>query len=167
MQDNKNLKSVNDGKVTSDLSSHPVGTTLGIVGGAAAGISGAVVAGAALGSAVGPAGAALGAAVGSVVGAMTGHTVAAQINPQEEDLFWRANYSGRSYIKSGSNYTLYQPAYMYGVDSFSKNTGKSFDEIEADLGEHWSATRGTSNLEWSDAKHASRDAYNRMEKQAA
>lgn len=163
----KDLKSVNDGKVTSNSSSHAVGTTLGLAGGAVAGISGTIVAGAAIGSSVGPAGAALGAAVGGVIGAMTGHDIAAQINPKEEDLYWRANYKERTYIKAGKNYTAYQPAYMYGINSFLANRGKSFEEIESELGEKWGAVRGTSSLDWNDAKHASRDAYNRLNDQAS
>jgi hypothetical protein len=158
----QDLKPVNDGKVTSTSSSHPVGTTLGTLGGAAAGVGGAVAAGAAMGAAVGPAGAALGAAVGGVVGAMTGHTIAAQINPKDEDLFWRANYSGRPYVKDGSNYTVYQPAYMYGVESYSKNPDRNFDEIEPTLSEDWYKTRGNSTLDWEEAKLASRDAYERL-----
>jgi hypothetical protein len=161
---NDNLKNVNDGKVTSNVSSHPIGTTLGTIGGAAVGASSAAITGAAVGLAVGPAGAAVGAAVGAVAGAMTGHIMAGQINPKEEDLYWRANYSNRPYINSGSNYTVYQPAYMYGVDSFAKHDGRSFDEIENDLGENWDSARGTSTLEWDDARHATRDAYDRLTK---
>jgi hypothetical protein len=139
----QDLKPVNDGKVTSTSSSHPVGTTLGTLGGAAAGVGGAVAAGAAMGAAV-------------------GHTIAAQINPKDEDLFWRANYSGRPYVKDGSNYTVYQPAYMYGVESYSKNPDRNFDEIEPTLSEDWYKTRGNSTLDWEEAKLASRDAYERL-----
>lgn len=156
------LKDVNDGQVTSHNSSHPVGTTLGTVGGAAAGVAGAVVSGAAVGAAVGPAGAAIGAAVGGVVGAMTGHEIAAQINPKEEDLYWRANYSTRPYIKSGTDYEIYRPAYRYGVESYSRYPDRSFDEIESDLESKWDSARGDSDLEWKDAKYASRDAYDRL-----
>lgn len=159
----QDLKPVNDGKVTSNLSSHPLGTTLGTVGGAAAGVGGAVVAGAASGAVVGPAGAALGAAVGGVVGAMTGHTIAAQVNPKDEDLFWRSHYVERHYVKDGQNYTIYQPAFMYGVESYSKNPDRDFDELESTLSEDWYKTRGNSPLDWEDAKLATRDAYERLQ----
>lgn len=158
------LKSVNDGKVTSRNSSHPVGTVVGTVAGAAAGIEGAIIAGAAAGMAVGPAGAAIGAAVGAVAGAMVGHTIAGEINPQTEDLFWRSNFTARPYVPAGSDYTLYQPAYMYGVDSFSQFKGKNFDDIEPQLGQKWDTVRGTSTLDWDIAREASRDAYNRLNK---
>jgi len=156
------LKNVNDGKVTSSRSSHPVGTVVGTAAGMAAGVAGAVVAGAAAGSAAGPLGAAVGAVIGAGIGAGTGHTIAAQINPKGEDLYWRQNYSTRPYVVSGSDYNTYQPAYQYGVDSYVQHQGKSFDEVESDLGENWNNIRGGSNLGWDDAKPATRDAYNRL-----
>lgn len=158
----KPMKDVNDGKVTSSNSSHPVGTTVGTVGGMASGVAGAIVAGAATGSTVGPLGAAVGAVVGGAIGAGTGHEIAAQINPKAEDLYWRNNYSSRPYVTSGAEYTTYQPAYKYGVDSFSEYKGKSFDEVESDLGNRWDTVRGDSSLDWDAAKPATRDAYNRL-----
>ena len=83
------VKNINEGKVTSSSSSHPIGTTFGTIGGMAAGVSGAVVAGAAIGSAAGPLGAAVGAVIGGGIGAGVGHEIAAEINPKTEDLFWR------------------------------------------------------------------------------
>jgi hypothetical protein len=158
----KDLRNVNDGKVTSSSSSHPIGTVVGTVGGMAAGVAGAVVAGAAVGSAVGPLGAAVGAVIGAGIGAGTGHEIAAQINPKQEDLYWRENYSSRPYVASGSDYNTYQPAYQYGVDSYTEHQGKSFDEIESDLSTNWNRKRGDSNLEWNAAKPAVRDAYDRL-----
>jgi hypothetical protein len=158
----KDLKNVNDGKVTSSSSSHPVGTTLGTIGGMAAGVSGAVVTGAAIGSAAGPLGGAVGAVIGAAIGAGTGHEIAAQLNPKAEDLYWRENFSERPYVEAGSDYAVYQPAYHYGVHSFGKHQGRSFDEIESDLGRDWEASRGSSTLEWNEARHATRDAYNRL-----
>lgn len=158
------LKDVNDGKVTSNQSSHPVGTVVGTVGGMASGVAGAVVAGAAMGSAVGPVGAAVGAVIGGAIGAGTGHEIAAQINPKTEDLYWRNNYSSRPYVTSGTEYTTYQPAYKYGVDSFTKYQDKSFDEVEADLGNQWDTVRGDSGLDWNAAKPATRDAFDRLKK---
>ena len=156
------LKNVNDGKVTSDNSSHPVGTTLGTVGGAAVGIAGTIATAAAAGAVVGPAGAALGAAVGAVAGAFSGHQIAAQVNPKEEDLFWREAYSTRPYVTAGAKYETYQPAYTYGIESYSSNPQTSFDKIEPSLAQDWNNRRGTSTLEWNDAKPAARDAYDRL-----
>jgi hypothetical protein len=159
------LKSVNDGKVSSSSSSHPVGTTLGTIGGIAAGVSGAVVTGAALGSAAGPLGAAVGAVIGGGIGAGVGHKIAAEINPKAEDLFWRENYNTRPYVLAESDYDDYQPAYRYGVDSYVSHPDSDFDMLEPGLSKDWHSSRGESKLEWQDAKHATRDAYERLRNQ--
>jgi len=160
-----NIKDVNDGKVTSSSSSHPIGTVIGTVGGMAAGVSGAVVAGAAVGSAAGPLGAAIGAVIGGGIGAGVGHEIAAEINPKAEDLFWRENYKTRPYILAGSDYDDYRPAYRYGVDSYRKFPDNDFDVLEPGLSTDWYSSRGDSELDWEDAKHATRDAYERVRNQ--
>jgi hypothetical protein len=156
------LKDVNDeGQITSNSSSHPLGTTLGTLGGAAVGVAGAVVSGAMAGTMVGAAGGALGAAVGGVIGAMTGHEIAAQVNPQAEDLYWRTNYTARPYVRPGVEYDVYEPAYRYGLDAFGRYKGRDFTAIESELGQDWNNVRGTSTLEWEEARHAARDAFDR------
>jgi len=131
-----------------------------VVGGVAGGVTGGVAAGAAIGGMTGPVGAAVGAAVGAVAGALAGKAV--NVDPKEEDTYWRANYANRPYVTTGSTYDDYGPAYSYGVDAYSRYPGRSFDEVESDLSRDWSTTRGRSNLEWEHAKHASRDAWQRL-----
>jgi hypothetical protein len=108
----------------------------------------------------GPVGALVGAAVGVVAGALAGKSVSA--DPVAEDAYWKDNYSSRSYVGSGSTYDDYGPAYGYGVNAFSRNPDKKFDEVETDLGRDWNTSKGKSSLEWDRAKHASRDAWNRL-----
>ena len=104
----------------------------------------------------------MGAVAGAVVGALAGKGVAKAVDPEKEDLYWRDNYSSRPYIRSGSSYDDYAPAYRYGVDSYSRHPDRSFDEMEPELGRDWHSTRGSSKLEWEHAKHASRDAWHRL-----
>ena len=40
--------------------------------------------------------------------------------------------------------------------------GRSFDDVEADLSRDWETRRGSSSLEWDDARDASRDAWQRV-----
>lgn len=129
-----------------------------LVGAAAGGVAGAAAAGALVGGMTGP----VGAAVGAVIGAAAGALVGKKADPALEDSYWRDNYSSRPYIKGGSSYDDYAPAYRYGVDAYSKHPGRSFDEVEADLGRDWGSTRGRSSLEWDHAKHATRDAWHRV-----
>jgi hypothetical protein len=160
--DNLSRKDVNDGKVASDFSSHPVGTVIGTIAGITAGVSGAVIASAAAGSVIGPVGAAAGAMIGAMVGAGTGHEIAAEVNPKAEDLFWRENYSTRSYVTTGSEFETYQPAYRYGVDTYIRFPDSDFGAIESSLSGDWYVLRGSSKLDWHIARNATRDAFQRL-----
>jgi bacterioferritin (cytochrome b1) len=140
------------------------GATVGgaFAGGAVGGVAGGAMAGAAAGGLGGPAGAAIGAAVGAVAGAMGGKAIASRINPQSEDEHWRTNYASRPYVTSGSTYDDYGPAYKLGYERYPEYHGKSFDEAESNLERDWDSQRGRSRLQWNEAKHATRDAYERV-----
>lgn len=134
---------------------HPVGTGVGAaLGGAAAG--------AAAGTVVGPAGTLAGAAIGAVIGGLAGKAVAESIDPTQEDAYWHDNYSDRPYVESGSSYNDYGPAYGFGVDAVSRYKGRSFDDIEPEMSRQWPTGSGTSTLSWDSAKHAVRDAWDRL-----
>jgi hypothetical protein len=140
--------------ITDAPGAHPVGTGVGaLLGGAAAG--------AATGTVAGPIGTVIGAAVGAVVGGLAGKGVAESIDPTREDAYWRENYKSRPYVGDGT-YDDFGPAYGYGVSSYGKHSGRSFDEVESDLGRDWSTARGTSSLSWDRAKNATRDAWDRV-----
>jgi hypothetical protein len=146
--------------IASDKDKHP--TAKGAVaGGVVGGVAGGAAAGAAVGGMTGPVGAAIGAAVGAAVGAIAGR---AKADPAVEEAYWRDNYSSRPYVTGGASYDEYGPAYRYGVDSYSRHAGRSFDEVEPELARDWHGARGTSSLEWERAKHATRDAWHRVER---
>jgi hypothetical protein len=146
----------------SDDTNHPVATGVGaVVGGAAGGIAGGAAAGAAVGGMTGPVGAAVGAVVGAVAGALAGKGIANSVNPVAEDAYWRDNYSSRPYAGE-STYDEYRPAYGYGVDAYTRYPNRSFDEVEPELGRDWNNKRGSSSLGWDRAKHATRDAWQRV-----
>ncbi len=131
-----------------------------VLGGVAGGVAGGAAAGAAIGGMTGPVGAAVGAVAGAAVGALAGKGVA-NADPVAEDTYWRDNYSTRPYA-SGASYDEYGPAYHYGVDSYSKYQGRSFDDVDSELSRDWGSTRGTSTLEWDRARPAARDAWQRL-----
>jgi hypothetical protein len=138
------------------LGSHPVGTGVGAV-------AGAVAAGAAAGSAAGPIGAAVGAVVGGVAGGLAGKGIAHLVDPHQEDEYWRQNWQDRSYIEGGYTYEDdYGPAYRYGVDAYTRYPERRYDELETDLSAGWKDARGSSRLEWDRARHATRDAWQRL-----
>lgn len=131
------------------------------VGGVTGGVAGAAAAGAAVGGITGPVGAAAGALAGVVVGAMAGKGLAKTADLAEEEKYWRSNHSSRPYA-NGASYDDYGPAYMYGASAAARYPGRAFDEIEPELSGGWTASRGNSPLEWHHARHASRDAWQRV-----
>lgn len=134
---------------------HPLGTGIGaVVGGAAAG--------AATGTVAGPVGTLVGAAVGAVVGGLAGKGVAEAIDPTRESAYWRENFSARDYVEPGSSFDDYEPAYGLGVSARSRYPGQRFDDVESQMAGDWDASRGTSRLSWERARHAARDAWNRL-----
>jgi hypothetical protein len=151
---NRPAGSANRDPLTGTPGAHPVGTGLGAV-------AGGMAAGAAAGTVAGPVGTAVGAAVGAVVGGLAGKGIAEQIDPTREDAYWRDNYRTRPYA-SGASYDDFGPAYGYGVSSFARYPGRKFDDVESDLSRDWSSARGKSSLGWERAKHAARDAWDRL-----
>ena len=124
-------------------------------------MAGGAAAGAAIGGMTGPVGAALGAVVGAVAGAVAGKSVAKNVDPDAHDAYWRDNHATRPYA-AGSTFDEYRPAYGLGVDAHNRYPGRSFDDLEPDLSRDWESRRGTSNLDWGRAKHATRDAWQRV-----
>ncbi|MCE3284893.1 MAG: hypothetical protein K0R70_1149 [Steroidobacteraceae bacterium] len=148
--------------ITGAEGSHPLGTAGGaFAGGAAGGVAGAAVAGAAAGSAAGPAGTLIGAAVGAVAGGLAGKAIAERINPTVEEEYWRTNYSSRPYVTTGARYDDYGPAYRMGYERYPEYHGRKFDEVEHEFARDWDARRGDSKLSWNEARHATRDAFQR------
>jgi hypothetical protein len=141
--------------ISGEPGAHPVGTGLGAAGaGAAAGALGGAVAG--------PVGAAVGAVIGAVGGGLAGKGIAESIDPTAEDAYWRENYQSRPYADRSHDYDDYRPAYRYGWESRSVHAGKAWDDVEPDLEGGWAKARGKSRLEWEKARHAARDAWDRI-----
>lgn len=155
MSDDKRDVDANRDPITGAPGAHPVGTGIGAVAGGAA-------AGAAAGTVAGPVGTVAGAAVGAIVGGLAGKGVAEAIDPTREHDYWSENFSGRDYVEKGSTFDDYGPAYDLGVDARSRHPGREFDEVDSELSGAWDSRRGTSSLSWESAKHAARDAWNRL-----
>lgn len=79
---------------------------------------------------------------------------------KSQDAYWSKNYTSRPYYKKGTEYKVYQPAYKYGADTYSKNKGRSYDELnENDMRTNWEKMRDKTHMKWEQAKDAVRDAY--------
>jgi hypothetical protein len=148
-------KDENKDPISGEPGAHPVGTGVGAAGAGAAGLAAGMAVG-------GPIGAAVGAVVGAVVGGLGGKAVAEEIDPTREDAYWRENHQSRPYYEKSHTYEDYAPAYRYGWESRSLHADKSWDEIERELEGQWASHRGSSKLAWKNARHASRDAWERI-----
>src|SRR5262245_44637513 len=142
--------------LTKEPGSHPLGTAAGSTAGAAAG----AVIGAAVG---GPGGALVGGALGAIAGGAAGHTAAEKVNPTAEDAYWRDNFAERPYVQRGADYEEYEPAYRYGWKSRDRHADRELDEVESGLEGGGDEAKGNSRLAWKDAKHAARDAWDRVD----
>jgi hypothetical protein len=109
-----------------------------------------------------PTGPAVGAAVGAIVGGLAGKGIAEQIDPTIEEAYWRENYTTRPYVSNGESFDDYGPAYMYGVDNYVRYEGRSWDQVEPELGRDWQRAKGRSSLTWDRAQHATRDSWQRL-----
>ncbi|HJX27683.1 MAG TPA: hypothetical protein VJ885_07190 [Thermoanaerobaculia bacterium] len=142
--------------LTGESGAHPVGTG---VGAASGGTIGAVIGGAV----GGPVGAIIGAAVGGLTGGFAGKGIAESVNPTEEDSFWSDAYKDRPYAQN-RDYEQLRPAYRHGWESRTRYADKSWNDVEPNLESDWNERHSsTTGLAWDDAKHASRDAWNRVE----
>lgn len=145
--------------ITGAPGAHPLGTGVGaVLGGAAAG--------ALTGTAAGPLGTLVGASLGAIVGGLAGKSVAESVDPTQEDAYWRENHASRPYVEAGVGYDDYGPAYRYGLTAFDLYPGRRFEEVEDHLARDWAGARGRSNLDWARARNATRDAWDRIDRQA-
>jgi hypothetical protein len=146
--------------LTGEPGAHPVGTGVGAAGAGAAG--------AAIGGAIGgPIGAVIGAAAGAIGGGLVGKQAAEKVNPTTEDAYWRENHSSAPYYESDYSYDNdYHPAYRAGYEGYSRHagTGKTYDEIEPELRQNYETNHSNARMGWEKAKHATRDAWNRVER---
>lgn len=161
MKDEKNLSKkkstdANRDPITGAPGSHPVGTGIGAAAGGAA-------TGAAVGSVAGPVGTVAGIAAGAIIGGLAGKGVAEAIDPTAEEAYWRDNHSRQDYARNRS-YDEFGGAYRTGYEGYSRyaTTGKTFDEVEADLQRDYERNRGKSTLAWNDARPAVQAAWHRI-----
>ncbi|PSR16282.1 hypothetical protein C8255_18655 [filamentous cyanobacterium CCP3] len=148
----------NPDPITGEHGSHPVGTGVGAAG---AGVIGTAV-GVAVG---GPVGGAIGAVIGSAAGGLLGKSVAETFDPTVEDEYWRSNYQTRPYVDSAYTYDDYSPAYRTGYEGYSTYypQGMTYQQAEPHLRQRYEQTHRSKHLGWDKAKHASQDAWYRLE----
>ncbi|MFQ4135138.1 hypothetical protein PGN35_002355 [Nodosilinea sp. PGN35] len=152
----------NPDPITGEPGARPVGTGVGAAGAGAVGTAVGVIVG-------GPIGGAVGAVVGSVAGGLLGKGIAETIDPTVEDRYWRENYSRRPYVDPSYTYDDYSPAYRTGYEGYSTyySQGLSYQDAEPQLRQRYEREPGANRLHWDKARHASQDAWYRLEHKTA
>ncbi len=164
------LKNPKDPNVRDPEHAHELGGTLGMtavgvttaIAGGMAGVAAGAATGALAGTVAGPIGIVAGAAIGGALGGAAGEAAGREFNPTAEEKYWQENYRSRPYASDDRDFETYRPAYRYGIDNYNRFEGKSFAEVEGELNRDWSKSRGTSSLEWNEARPATQDAYERL-----
>lgn len=152
------MRDMNRDPLSNAPGAHPVGVSVGGVGGAAVG--------AGIGALFGPIGMLVGGTVGTLAGAAAGKGVAESMDPTGEAEYWRNEYRKRPYVKAEYNYDSdYAPAYAYGITAHSRYSGRTWDDsLESGLRNDWESVKEKSRLSWEQAKHAVRDAFDRSDR---
>ena len=89
--------------------------------------------------------------------------MAERVDAARESEFWRQNWLDRRYAQGDFNYEQdWSPAYRYGVDAFARHPGQRYEDIEGELSRGWADARAKSRLTWDHARHAVRDAWQRV-----
>ncbi|MBT2327044.1 PA2169 family four-helix-bundle protein, partial [Variovorax paradoxus] len=88
--------------------------------------------------------------------------VAERVNPTAETNYWRENYAGEPYYEAGRSYEDYRPAYKLGWSTRAVSES-DFDALEPALAAQWNVRRGSSSLDWAQARPAARAAWERAD----
>lgn len=126
-----------------------------IVGAGSAGLA-AGAAGAAIGAAVGgPPGMAVGGVLGVALGATAGDRFAEARDRRENLGHFEQMYQSMPYYIAGHDWHDYEPAYRFGIDTYSSHGGQTFAAVESSLQGAWEANQHFgSRLGWLQARPA-------------
>jgi hypothetical protein len=80
----------------------------------------------------------------------------------EEDAYWRNNFSSRPYTASAPDYSMWEGGYRYGYESAARHKGRSWEDVEPELARGWSSYEHRGGSAWDQVKHAVRDAWDRV-----
>ncbi len=61
------------------------------------------------------------------------------------------------------SYDAYRPAYRAGYEGYTRYPGRKYEDVESDLQHDYEKSKGNATLSWDKAKHATRDAWHRVE----
>lgn len=100
----------------------------------------------------GPPGLVVGVVIGTAIGALIGHRLAEATDPRDSVGHFQEIYTSMGYYVAGMDWSDYEPAYRFGMDTYASRGGQDFSESEPALGARWLKIRGGSRLTWDQAR---------------
>jgi len=127
-----------------------------LLGGAVLGAVGYAVAG--------PPGLVVGVVIGVAAGAVLGNRVAVAADPDDDVGHFKEIHESMPYFVDGMEWSDYEPAYRFGVDTYRTRGGQDFAAAEPALGARWLKVRGRSRLTWDQASGPVEHVWRDMDK---
>jgi hypothetical protein len=120
---------------------------------------------AAIGAVVaGPPGMAVGGIVGVALGATAGDRIAEARDRRENLGHFQQIFQSMPYYVAGHDWHDYEPAYRFGLDSYSSHGAQQFPQVQSTLEGHWEANaRYGSRLTWQEARPAVEHAWRSLD----
>jgi hypothetical protein len=81
--------------------------------------------------------------------------------PQKEAAYWREQHPKQPYAKNYS-YEQFEHAYRTGYDSFAKNPGKKFGEVEESVAADYEQGKPDAALPWDTVRPAAGAVWDRL-----
>lgn len=112
----------------------------------------------------GPPGLVVGVVIGTAAGALLGRRYAESTDPRDSVGHFEEIYSSMSYYEDGMAWRDYEPAYRFGLETYSTRGGQDFRQAEPALGARWLKVRGDSRLTWAQARGPVEHVWRDMDK---
>lgn len=78
---------------------------------------------------------------------------------EQEDAYWRTQFSREDYYVPGRGYDQYQPAYAMGCTKALQHPGADFQDLEQQMEAQWVHEHGSSLLPWREVRPAIQAAW--------
>ena len=155
MKETTTRTDANRDPITDAAGSHPVGTGVGALAGGA-------LAGAAAGTVAGPVGTVVGAAVGAVAGGLAGKGIAEPIDPTARGRLLARQLHQPSLCRAGLELRRLRPGLCLRRELLQHLRRSRLGRCRARAVRSLEHHARQSSLDWDRAKHATRDAWNRV-----
>jgi hypothetical protein len=94
---------------------------------------------------------------GSMTG--TGETMRNTGTWEDEENWWRENFTSRPYVNRDRGFDYYRPGYRFGFESAQRYGTRTWNDAENDLRTDWDRWQHRGTSKWEEMKDSIRDAW--------